>query len=177
MARTWSTFNAPPQWGKIQGIPSDFSDGKIDWEEIQNKPTSYNSSDSIAFSIPISDRLILGYPPYSAENNYMRSYIGSNIFWDSASSSWSRQNTDGNANASMIAFFPGEGALMATNDVFNSYPNDFTAAQLLSLIALSWTNSRVTLNRRLRLTSLPISINGLISGEVWRDSNGFLKAV
>ena len=41
MGRTWSTFNTPPQWGKIQGIPSDFADGKIDWGEITNKPTTF----------------------------------------------------------------------------------------------------------------------------------------
>ena len=30
-----------PQWGKIQGIPSDFQDGKIDWNEVKNKPSTF----------------------------------------------------------------------------------------------------------------------------------------
>lgn len=60
MARTWSTFNAPPQWGKIQGIPSDFLDGKIDFLEVRNKPAqfppsphghSFNEISNIPFSI------------------------------------------------------------------------------------------------------------------------------
>ena len=41
MARTWSTFNAPPQWGKMTGIPADLADGKIDWGEITGKPATY----------------------------------------------------------------------------------------------------------------------------------------
>lgn len=143
MGRTWSTFNTPPQWGKIQGIPSDFSDGKIDWNEIQNKPSTF---------------------PHSGLFN-------SDIFVNKTSANLYLQSQLGQYSALYFQYPSGYSWAIATINkqlVFVSFLNGNPLVTNFSINAETGN---------IQFLFVPSSGNGLPSGSVWRDTNGFLRMV
>ena len=160
--RTWNTLpTAPPQWGKIQGIPSDFSDGKIDWEEVQNKPTNFPSLNHIHAPQTGS----YGVEIYNNTTTFGEAMIG--LVSGSNGGRVERSTTNGH----YVIYIDGNDDSDSFAIVSRSTSSADTGQNPDRLIF------RIFRNGRILASLLPTSPTGLQSGTFWRDSNGFLRIV
>lgn len=194
MGRNWSTFNTSPQWGKIQGIPSDLSDGKINWGEIQNTPGTYTPSahNHDAANITAGTLNISRIPTGTtgttvALGNHNHNYatFGGNTFTDT-------QTIDLGIDSGLSAtfrFLPG-GSFNSRNwlvqaigsglgfAIRSALDNNTSAINYLLItrgggVQLLFNGLAIfeTTGSGARLYNLPTSAAGLPSGSLWRNNN------
>lgn len=145
--RTWNTLlMAPPQWGKIQGIPSDFADGRIDWNEVANKPETFTPHPD-----PLIKEATFAAIEFdgSAGVNYLDFHVRG---------SEERADYDGR----IICFF---------------HDNTIPSSTESGLASIQFHALNLGFTGNIYLNSLPSTPVGLSTGQVWRDSNGFLRIV
>lgn len=179
MGRTWSTFNTPPQWGKIQGIPSDFSDGKIDWAEVQNKPSTFapasHNHDVLASTTFVQSgagNQVTGGT--SQADNTAKSFTVSGLNYSNSAPKYSMISGQSTNTENTVQIGGGWSVLASAQRIEFWVTGTYNA--LIGTRVGYITNDGLIINKILA-TNLPSSSNGLPAGSFWRDSNGFLKVV
>ena len=180
MGRTWSTLpTTPPQWGKMTGIPADFSDGKIDWNEVANKPGSFtptsHNHDILASTTFVQNgagNQITGATTQS--DNTGKAFTITGLNYSNTAPKYaivSGQST----NTENTVQIGGGWSVLASSQRIEFWIGSYNALGGGSRIG--YINNDGLIINKILATSLPSSSTGLPSGSFWRDSNGFVRAV
>lgn len=171
----------PPQnWGNLEGIPTDLTDGKISWDEVINKPSSFTPSTHIHNEyLPVSGGQFENF-----------------TLWDTKFYRWDGINNNYKNIGSIAGLSNSYGTLLEapafgnfalgirpnqTNDGFALIFTDISTDPAninYSIVKLRIVRGEIYLDAiRLVLANLPTTAAGLATGTVWRDTNGFLRIV
>lgn len=152
----WNTFQSEETtWNNLQNKPTILSDNQVTWLEIQNKPATY--------------------PPTPKTYNAATDALGAaiaNLISGSAFGRFDQSTVNGHfvfyidSNDRDDCF--GIVAKTAVTSVSNLLPD---------ILIAKFARDYILLNRsEIRMPNIPVSIPNN-SGQLWRDSNGFLRIV
>lgn len=150
----------PKNWGNLEGIPLDLTDGKISWAEVINKP-----------NFPVLEN----NNTFSGSTQQIDPGMGSNV------------NAGFRLLSGGVTDYRGFAIVANTSGNFfiNQIADDggFQKSVLFSnrdgLLRLYYNGSirLETTDNGVRVFNLPTASTGLPSSHLWRDSNGFLRIV